>query len=407
MTRQELYDLVWSKPMTHAAKKFGISDVALRKTCVKHNIPTPPLGYWAKLAHGKSVHKPLLPKLDSGDERNIYLTEKPEQDLPEAVTKAILAARSLEEAAQEKIAVCSERPAELHPVTLATEKALKRAAIDLEGFCHCAGDKSLAVAVGQASIGRAILLIETIIRAFASRGCAISFADGRPEVICNDERFELKLYETKDKRPYELTTADIKRQADHDADVKRMPSLYLPRRVTPTWTYFPSGRLCFEVSDPTKYQWNSKNIVGRWYDRVNKPVHEYIADSIVAVAGAAAHNKILRAEEEERARLHAARVELQRREQAQRKQDKDRKDYLKKKALDFDEFSKLKALSQHLEAQDALDGLSSFSRMLAVLRGELAVNGQQFTASNMNDEIEKLGLFSLGDAACGGQSRSV
>jgi hypothetical protein len=308
VTRQELYDLVWSKPMTHAAKKFGISDVALRKTCVKHNIPTPPLGYWAKLAHGKPVHKPLLPKLDGGAERNIYLTEKPEQDLPQAVTEALIAARAHEEAAQEKIVLFLERPAELHPVTLATEKALKHAAIDLEGFCHCAGDKSLAVAVGQASISRAILLIETIIRAFASRGCAISFADGRPEVICNGERFELKLYETKDKKPYELTKADIERQANHDANVKRMPSLYLPRRVAPTWAYFPSGRLCFEVSDPTKYAWNSKNIVGRWYDRVDKPVHEYIADSIVALAGAAAHNKILRIDQEERARLSASRL---------------------------------------------------------------------------------------------------
>ena len=398
MTRQELYDLVWSKPMTHAAKKFGISDVALRKTCVKHNIPTPPLGYWAKLAHGKLVHKPLLPKLDSGAERNVYLTEKPEQDLPEAVTKALLAARSHEEAAQEKIVIFSERPAELHPVTQATEKALKRTTIDLEGFCHCGGDKSITVAVGNASIGRTILLIETIIRAFASRGCAISFADGRPEIICNDERFELKLYETKDKRPYELTKVDIKRQADHDADVKRMPSLYLPRKVTPNWTYFPSGKLCLEVSDPTKYAWSGKNIVGRWYDRLNKSVDQYIVDSIVAVAGAAAHNKILRAEEEERARLHAARVEQQRREQAQRKQDKDRKDYLKKKALDFDEFSKLKALSQHLEAQDAIGSPSSFSRMLEVLRGELAVHGRQFTASNMNGEIEKLDLFSSDDA---------
>jgi len=31
LTRQELYDMVWSEPMTSLAKNFGISDVALAK----------------------------------------------------------------------------------------------------------------------------------------------------------------------------------------------------------------------------------------------------------------------------------------------------------------------------------------------------------------------------------------
>ena len=47
-SRKEFYDLVWSKPTTHVAKDFGLSDVAIHKICKKHNIPNPPLGYWAK-----------------------------------------------------------------------------------------------------------------------------------------------------------------------------------------------------------------------------------------------------------------------------------------------------------------------------------------------------------------------
>ena len=49
-SRQEFYELVWSKPMTHLAKEFVISDVALHKICRKHGIPNPPLGWWAKKA---------------------------------------------------------------------------------------------------------------------------------------------------------------------------------------------------------------------------------------------------------------------------------------------------------------------------------------------------------------------
>ena len=61
-TREEFYDLVWSKPMTHLAKEFVLSDVALHKICRKHDIPNPPLGWWAKKAAGKPVKQIPLPK---------------------------------------------------------------------------------------------------------------------------------------------------------------------------------------------------------------------------------------------------------------------------------------------------------------------------------------------------------
>ena len=40
-TDEELYDLVWSEPMTTVCKRFGISDNGLRKHCKSMNIPTP------------------------------------------------------------------------------------------------------------------------------------------------------------------------------------------------------------------------------------------------------------------------------------------------------------------------------------------------------------------------------
>jgi hypothetical protein len=33
LSREDLYELVWSKPMRELAKDFGISDVALAKRC--------------------------------------------------------------------------------------------------------------------------------------------------------------------------------------------------------------------------------------------------------------------------------------------------------------------------------------------------------------------------------------
>jgi len=66
MKRSELYEEVWSAPMTRLAKQLGISDVGLAKACRRHDVPAPPRGYWAKLAAGhKPPRTPLPnPKLD-------------------------------------------------------------------------------------------------------------------------------------------------------------------------------------------------------------------------------------------------------------------------------------------------------------------------------------------------------
>lgn len=61
LSRKELYDLVWSEPMTTLSSRFGISDVALKKTCRRAEIPTPDRGYWAKKEAGKSVFQAVLP----------------------------------------------------------------------------------------------------------------------------------------------------------------------------------------------------------------------------------------------------------------------------------------------------------------------------------------------------------
>jgi hypothetical protein len=60
--REELYELVWREPMQKVAKEYGVSDVAIGKTCRKLYIPVPIQGFWNKLAVGKPVRpRPPLP----------------------------------------------------------------------------------------------------------------------------------------------------------------------------------------------------------------------------------------------------------------------------------------------------------------------------------------------------------
>ena len=61
LSRKELYDLVWSEPLRTLCSRFGISDVALKKTCARSEIPTPDRGYWAKKDAGKPTFQVALP----------------------------------------------------------------------------------------------------------------------------------------------------------------------------------------------------------------------------------------------------------------------------------------------------------------------------------------------------------
>lgn len=66
LKRQELYQLVWSQPMKTLAVRFGISDVALKKTCARAAVPVPGRGHWAKKEAGKRVVQANLPTRPPG-----------------------------------------------------------------------------------------------------------------------------------------------------------------------------------------------------------------------------------------------------------------------------------------------------------------------------------------------------
>lgn len=53
--RENLYKEVWERPVVKVAEQYGVSDVAIHKICKALNIPTPPLGYWAKVRAGAKI----------------------------------------------------------------------------------------------------------------------------------------------------------------------------------------------------------------------------------------------------------------------------------------------------------------------------------------------------------------
>jgi len=67
LSRDELYQLVWSEPMIKVADRFEVSSSYLARICTFLNVPRPGRCYWAKLAVGKGPPQLPLPALQPGD----------------------------------------------------------------------------------------------------------------------------------------------------------------------------------------------------------------------------------------------------------------------------------------------------------------------------------------------------
>lgn len=57
ISRQELYEKVWSFPLTQLCKEYNLSDNGLRKICIKQDIPLPISGIGVKFDLVKKLQK--------------------------------------------------------------------------------------------------------------------------------------------------------------------------------------------------------------------------------------------------------------------------------------------------------------------------------------------------------------
>jgi hypothetical protein len=106
ITRRELYDLIWDRPMWKVAPEFGLSGNGLAKLCRREAIPVPERGYWAKLAHGKRVKKPTLQPPPSGKEALVIVATPTRRNaLEETMPKPLAALLRAERQASEPIIV--------------------------------------------------------------------------------------------------------------------------------------------------------------------------------------------------------------------------------------------------------------------------------------------------------------
>lgn len=114
LTRVELYEAVWSTPMSRLAESYGISGNGLAKICDRYKIPYPSRGYWAKHAVGKAPRKTPLSKRDQNT-GSIRINPTPP---PRTTADVAPEVKAIFEAARHKAQtrIVQERLGKSHPV---------------------------------------------------------------------------------------------------------------------------------------------------------------------------------------------------------------------------------------------------------------------------------------------------
>jgi len=193
--RQELYDLVWSKPVVKIAKDLGISDVAVGKICKKLNIPKPGLGYWAKKQAGKRVRQTPLPLLKSGypETYTIKGYQNPNQNL---TSEFIEKQKTFESTDSNKITV---KKTLRNPHPLVEQTLLRKKTYDRRSYYEFNNlPPGLSMSVSDDSFRRAIRIMDALIKALERRGhivTATSGYDGYTSVSIDGEEFNFDIFE--------------------------------------------------------------------------------------------------------------------------------------------------------------------------------------------------------------------
>jgi hypothetical protein len=236
-SREELYNLVWSVPLLTLAKKYAISDVGLRKTCIRMNIPLPKTGHWQKLQFGKKVRMVPLPGNYKGvgsvslAVRDTITTAPLKGESPLSVLKRQI------EAETPAILMVPERLSKPDKLILSARASLTAQKADdflYKGTVSCSGGE-LDIRVSRGNIGRALRFLDTLIKALKARGHRVEIRSGTTYVTVGEEEFKMRFREKMRK--------EIQKQGSWDSTV-----------------FYPAGILSLQMGYCSPGEWKDGKV---------------------------------------------------------------------------------------------------------------------------------------------------
>lgn len=295
-TREQLYDLVWSKPMTTIAAEFGMSSVAFAKYCKAADVPRPERGYWRRLSAGQEPKQPRLPKPTPKTQLEVIMEKYQRPSLARRRPPADVA----------RIDV-PERIAKLHPIVKELDSLLKPDTKH-EDMPTVRGFNGAILKVGPASRKRALRLLHTILGAVEAKGHVPRLGssthprDGDPrefEIVLDGASIPISLREHIKRNPHVRTAQETR----------------YPEWMVPRYDIEPSGQLHLELT--VRWPLDTPTM---WRDGDKKRLEDCLGEIIWAIGEAKSALAKHRLETAERARE----AELQRQVEEERQAEQRR-----------------------------------------------------------------------------------
>lgn len=264
--REELYQKVWEHPMLKVAQEYGVSPVALGKTCKKLSVPVPGRGHWAKLAHGHSgTKKPPLPKLDNVPVvyRSPVAEKKPSdatQTDPEFLTITQLLASGALNPPQ------IDLTSRLYPLVRSTLHHLRKQSKNEFGILIPQESGVLDIQVSEGTLDRALLLIAQVIAILEHQCFAVAVSDeGHTVALIHGEQVRFAIEEP----VHKVVTSK-----------PRVPNPTDRWDYEETVAYEPGGKLVLTILAAT---WGKFEQRKRWSDAKMQRVESLITDFVAGL----------------------------------------------------------------------------------------------------------------------------
>jgi hypothetical protein len=331
LTRRAMYDLVWSRPMTKVAEDLGISDVALKKICDKHRVPTPTRGYWAKRDAGKPTKQIQFHSTSDPQHEHIAIHGSRNNLAPEI--REVLEQERQRRKSKPKAALSAQvtptvLPQDVHPSISATAKALRKAKPGADEVVGASGHGCCGIEVGAASLERTIAVLDSIARALDARGLKVEPIGNCMRVASPPDSLTFSLVERIEKRKHVPTMEELAEEEQLRKKQERDTRLgiwsFNRERAYPESDFVRTGELCIQIKD--EYV---RGLRRNWADGKRQTLESLVEDIAGGIFAYLAGVKARREEHERRQREWERRQRLAALARRREEREVKRSDFLK------------------------------------------------------------------------------
>lgn len=305
MTRKELYDRVWTEPMSRLAKTYGMSDVGLAKLCNRFEIPRPPRGYWAKKEFGQEP--PVLPLPNPDQNNQIELRDPSECEIKSPELRFQVEQIVEKEHRHELPILVAETLRGSHTLVSQANEDFQGARPNENGILALPEHAVLALHVSKSSLRRALRIMDAVLKGLEEREYRV--APG-PTVTILDATVKFSIEES----------LEAEREEADDLELEGR-YVFGHSRFNKKW--IPSGRLVLRIHDADRY-W-AQGCRKSWRDgektKLEGVLNKFVGGLVAFAARIKEHEEAEARKEQER------QAEELRREEAARQRAEKRKQY--------------------------------------------------------------------------------